>query len=332
MTNLHQSRKEKPLRSLVLFRVLILAAGGLLALTPVANANPDSYTTVSLVHLDNVPILPPVSLPPVGTPPVGQEVARIIVRDEGANVCVDISLQQGAPQNLACIARLLLGPADGQVPRGETPLLVVPGNPAGFLGATPSINVSVDVSYQYDAAHVFEAASLLNHSVAVRLPFEPTQDGAGWFLQHGNDTALTITVTPYKDGVSQGTVSQSIPFLGQVLGAAGLGMPPLPQCPPDEMGAPPACIVSPVPTCTAGQDPVNDACIPRDSDGDGVPDDVEQQLIGSGPNNPDEPLPHDPPNWESCDHAQGLFYICKPSQPGLLGLGIRIHFGITITL
>ena len=51
-------------------------------------------------------------------------------------------------------------------------------------------------------------------------PIGPTPDDATWLASPSNAAALTVTVTVYKDGVSQGTVSHSVPALGQVLAAA----------------------------------------------------------------------------------------------------------------
>lgn len=61
------------------------------------------------------------------------------------------------------------------------------------------------------------------------------------------------------------------------------------------------------PACPAGEGGVTPPACYADDDGDGVPNEVDF-------------------TYESCEDAEGDFYICKTTTPGLLGLGLRIYY------
>jgi hypothetical protein len=177
------------------------------------------------------------------------------------------------------------------------------------------------------AHHVYQNASVVGNVARFAIPASDLtvagQAVTGWELH---------VQSPQEVGPTPGDESRFASAFSFYNAAANAATDPAVADRLDAVFTPVFAATSAVPTCTAGQDPVDDACIPRDSDGDGVPDDVEQQ-IGSGTNNPDEPLPRDPQHPESCNNTHGIFYICKTSEPSLLGMGIRIRLGpIDITL
>lgn len=189
----------------------------------------------SPVPLGNTP-----GVGPVPTPPVGRRVGAVSVYDDGAQLCVDVIVDDGPRQPLACVGRQNLGPADALVPRGETPLVVydppdpsvaprelptVPGTdpsdvpdveptPSGQLGETRATNVTLSARYTYDATRVVFAIGLLG-TVEVFQPFAPSD--APWFVAHGADVPLTVSVLVYEDGVEARSAEVAIPWLGQLL-------------------------------------------------------------------------------------------------------------------
>lgn len=144
----------------------------------------------------------------VPNPAPGQELGSVLVYDAGGDVCVDVSLAGAPAQNIACVARALLGPADGQVPRGQT------GLPA--VGAGPVV-VDVLAGYHHDDDRMLRAASLLGGSVEVWSPFGPSE----WTRANGDAWDLFIVATVTVDGDEVETVQVRVPFVGQALAAAG---------------------------------------------------------------------------------------------------------------
>jgi hypothetical protein len=193
---------------------------------------------------------------PLVTPGIGQPVGLLSTRDDGANYCAYFTPEGGSEQILTCVGRSFLGPLDSSMPREETSLIFydpldvpptgpvvtpdvpptpavntpdvpptpgvttpdVPPVPVGSLGDSPSITMDVDVSYSYDESRLEPLLNLLGEQSWS--PIGPTPDDAAWLASPANAAALTVTVTVYKDGVSQGTIGHSIPALGQVLAAA----------------------------------------------------------------------------------------------------------------
>jgi hypothetical protein len=104
-------------------------------------------------------------------------------------------------------------------PTSGQPTPDIPPVPVGSLGSSPEVTLDVDVSYSYDADRLAPLVSVLGHQT-----WSPVAAGdAGWLAwlaSPTNPASLQVTVTLYKDGVSQGTVSHEIPALGQVLAAA----------------------------------------------------------------------------------------------------------------
>lgn len=87
---------------------------------------------------------------PVPTDPTGEDVGTLSVQDNAAGeVCIDFTPEGGAAQNIACLNRAFLGPADGLVQRGDTTVFVadppdVPGTspqPTPDVPGTPSVAV-----------------------------------------------------------------------------------------------------------------------------------------------------------------------------------------------
>lgn len=182
---------------------------------------------------------------PVVTPGVGQDVGVLSTRDSGANYCLYFTPEGGSEQLLACVGRAFLGPLDGSAPRGDRPLVFydpmdvpatgpivtpdvpptsgqptpdVPPVPTGSFGNSPALTMDVDVSYRYASARLTPFVNVLGQQTWS--PIGPTLDDAQWFASPTNPASLTVTVTVYKDGVSQGTVGRDLPALGQVLAAA----------------------------------------------------------------------------------------------------------------
>jgi hypothetical protein len=220
-------------------------------------------STRTVQHTDNASLAPASSAPGIAVPgqatpdvpataPVpGTPLATVVVCDSGAPtgcgaagsqfLCVDLEVEAsgGATVPLTCVNRGDLGAADPFIPRGNTHIVApgvpglpaqaipdVPGASAGPAG-TPALTVTTDVRFAYAPAHVAPGAIVLGSPLFWQ-PFLTNQEDATWFLTHGADVGLTVTVTLYADGdeAHKGTVS--VPWLGQVIAAAQAtgGTPP----------------------------------------------------------------------------------------------------------
>ncbi len=108
------------------------------------------------------------------------------------------------------------GQAVPDVPPVTTP--DVPPTPTGSLGSTPEYSFDVDVRYAFDADRLTEAGRVAGQTLFS--PVGPSPEDSLWLALHGEQAALTVTVTVYKDGVEVDTVEHSVPMLGQVVAAA----------------------------------------------------------------------------------------------------------------
>lgn len=223
------------------------------------------YPGTGVVPTPDYPGTNPVATPdypgtdPVPTPPVGEDVGTLSVQDNAAGeVCIDFTPEGGSAQNIACVNRSFLGPADGLVPRGDTTVFVadppdvpgtppqavpdvpgtppqsvpdvpgtppvevpdVPPTPTGSLGETPRTSIDVDVFYTYDTARLTKVAGALGDAVQIWSPVSPDPTDAEWLATHGDDVSLCFSFVLYADGVEQGSASECLPFLGQALAAA----------------------------------------------------------------------------------------------------------------
>lgn len=203
----------------------------------------------------DVPGTPPITVttPPVGpytVPRVTADVGVLAVENNaaGTHLCVDfVSHTEGVPDvNVVCVPRSSLGAADGQIPRESVPLYasksptqvgadpetvtVWPGSgpvpvqdvapcPAGCLGTTPDVGVTVIAGYTYDTSR-HEAIAVLGQPVAYP-PFPTTAEQAEWFATHGDDVPLTVNVIVYRDGVEVAAQQIVVPWLGQLAATGG---------------------------------------------------------------------------------------------------------------
>lgn len=153
----------------------------------------------------------------IGTTVPAQRVdaGKIVVYDRAPNhVCVDAVIHTpDAPTTLpiACAPRSSLGPADSNVPRGETPFLLQSGN------VTVSPLVSVHAYYLYDLDRVRNAQFSLLGGVVKAAP--PSADDLAWYQGSSSDYYGIYLTFEIRNGAQ--VIAQKdfvIPKAGQMLG------------------------------------------------------------------------------------------------------------------
>ncbi len=166
-------------------------------------------------------------VPEVEVPLAGPHVATVTVRDEDDQVCLDVTVEGGDSQNIACVNRAFLGPAGDLVPRGDVPLLPeessrVNGTENGLEASLGnSSRVVVSASYVYAPDRQEEIASLLGGDVRVLAPFSPLDDGLTWFLENGEAYPVVVSVSVYDEGERVFVAEHAVPYLGPIVASVG---------------------------------------------------------------------------------------------------------------